>query len=427
MQPLKVIVNPSSESTVGWEACSERSMIFNRLKERASGPLAQTPLPSGPLLVMVAPFLATNSMSASSPTRTSLARRTSLALQYQGVFEAPSGRRVDDAGPGVRNSRQAPGHYVARRREHERPQVHVRLGRPAAVGHVDQVGGEVHGFLDHEGGRVHLYAPSGVLQGLLVCLGAYHEALPPVALPGLEDQLVEPVEHLFSVFGFRGRERGDVLEDRLFFEVALYHGRHIGEDGLVVGDAHANCVNEVDPACEVDLFELGEVGLHVVLVEAAVDHVYPPPVGAVPDLAALHVTVGERQELEAARLRRAAVLEVRRVVLAAGHDHDAGLLDAGGRGDFEGLAEHGVVFEDPTYLVGIVQVTQCLQPGPPDGLRVGAAARYPHVVLEDHIIAGFELYNGWAVDADGEREGEIGQRMGPVEDVAIYNLTRNHV
>ena len=40
MQPLKVMVSPSSESTMGWELCSERSMIFNRLKERASGPLA---------------------------------------------------------------------------------------------------------------------------------------------------------------------------------------------------------------------------------------------------------------------------------------------------------------------------------------------------------------------------------------------------
>src|SRR5919112_5917109 len=106
MQPLKVMVSPSSGSTMGGEPRSERSMIFRRLRVRAIGPLDHPPLPSGPRSFIVAPIRATASTSAKDPLRSSPAKpHISLVLQYPGVFEAPSGGGVDHTGARLRHPR----------------------------------------------------------------------------------------------------------------------------------------------------------------------------------------------------------------------------------------------------------------------------------------------------------------------------------
>src|SRR4028119_872750 len=127
-------------------------------------------------------------------------------------------------------------------------------------------------------------------------------------------------------------------------------------------------VDDVDPAFEVDGFELGKVGLYVILVEAPVDHVYPPPVGAITDFAAPHLAVGQREEPDVAGQGYAVVLEVRGVSLAAGDSRYAGLVDSRGSRGLEGPLEHGVVGGDGADPVELVQVPHGLHHGPPDGL-----------------------------------------------------------
>src|SRR5918998_65366 len=291
MQPLKVMVSPSSGSVMGWDPCSERSIIFSRRKARARGPLAHTPLPSGPRSSIQAPIRTTVSTSAAPPTRSSPAKpHISLVLQYPGVFEATSGGGVYDTGAGARHPREATRHHVPDGREHEQPQVYERLLEPAPVVLYD-VGGEVEELLGDEVGGILLDLAARLFEVLSVGFGAYDEALPPVALARLQDQLPEAVQHFLSLVGLGGGERGGVLDQGLLPEITLYHGRDVGEDGLVVGHPDARGVDEVDLALAVDGVELGEACLYIVLVEAAVDHVYPPPVGAVPDLAATHLAI----------------------------------------------------------------------------------------------------------------------------------------
>ena len=90
----------------------------------------------------------------------------------------------------------------------------------------------------------------------------------------------------------------------------LDHGRNIRKNRFVVGDPHPQRVGETDLAVHVNVFQLGEVAFYVVFVEAAVHYVYASSVGAVPDLAVLHVAVAEREQPEPAGLGHAAVLEV---------------------------------------------------------------------------------------------------------------------
>src|SRR5918997_5075476 len=181
MHPLKTMTSPRSESTIGGVPVSERSMIFNRRRARATGPLAQSPLPSGPRSFMVAAILATASTSARPPTLISPAKpHILLILQYQGIFEASPSGGVDDAGAGARHPREAPRQDVVLGGEHEGPQVHERLDGTGVVGGPAQyVGGEVQGLLGHEGGGVLLCGSASALQGLPVRFGAYDNALPP--------------------------------------------------------------------------------------------------------------------------------------------------------------------------------------------------------------------------------------------------------
>src|SRR5829696_6873603 len=107
MQPLNTMVSPRSGSTMGWAPRSERSMISRRLKVSAIGPLAHTPLPSGPRSFMVAPIRATVPTSARSPTRNSPANPHTLvhppghaARLYGPPDEAYLGLRFFMPGPG---------------------------------------------------------------------------------------------------------------------------------------------------------------------------------------------------------------------------------------------------------------------------------------------------------------------------------------
>src|SRR5918997_2823019 len=71
MQPLNTTVMPSSPSTIGWAARSDRSMILSRRWPRATGPWAQSPEPSGPRSAIVPVMHATATGSAARRVRSS--------------------------------------------------------------------------------------------------------------------------------------------------------------------------------------------------------------------------------------------------------------------------------------------------------------------------------------------------------------------
>src|SRR5947208_486570 len=64
MQPLKTTTRPRSLSTIGWAACSERSITLSRRCPRAAGPWAHIPALSGPRDACRPVILATASTSA---------------------------------------------------------------------------------------------------------------------------------------------------------------------------------------------------------------------------------------------------------------------------------------------------------------------------------------------------------------------------
>ena len=82
MQPLKTIVSPRSESTIGWLPALVRSMIFSRRWASATASCAQLPLPSGPRSLIVAAIRSTASRSAALPTASSPANPHMRASGY---------------------------------------------------------------------------------------------------------------------------------------------------------------------------------------------------------------------------------------------------------------------------------------------------------------------------------------------------------
>ena len=69
MQPLKTSASPNSGSTIGWLPRSDRSMILRRRCPRATGPLANTPLASGPRRVIEQVMSSTAATSAALPSK----------------------------------------------------------------------------------------------------------------------------------------------------------------------------------------------------------------------------------------------------------------------------------------------------------------------------------------------------------------------
>src|SRR5918998_3800365 len=117
------------------------------------------------------------------------------------------------------------------------------------------------------------------------------------------------------------------------------------------------------------------------LLEAAVDHIYPPPFGFLHNLPVAYTKIVERQEMHVARLGYLPVLEEGRIVGATAHDRDDRVLHARGRRGLEGRAEHLIVGVDVARLVGKEHLSHYCGPGLPDGHRVGDTTRHPHVVL----------------------------------------------
>ena len=68
------------------------------------------------------------------------------------------------------------------------------------------------------------------------------------AVDGLDDELVEVLEHVAAVGLVHAEVGRHVAEDRLLAEVVADHLRHVAVDRLVVGDAGAGRVRERDVA-----------------------------------------------------------------------------------------------------------------------------------------------------------------------------------
>ena len=77
------------------------------------------------------------------------------------------------------------------------------------------------------------------------------ESLCPVAFAGFHDHLGQALEDLGAGLLLRERVGRRVLKDRSLFQVVFDHGRHVGEDGLIVCDAHARSVDEANVAFQV--------------------------------------------------------------------------------------------------------------------------------------------------------------------------------
>ena len=152
----------------------------------------------------------------------------------------------------------------------------------------------------------------------------------------LDDELVEPREHVLARLVVAQQVRRDVLEDRLLVEVEADHLRHVVVDRLVVGDAGADRVRDRDRARAVGAHQPRDAEQRIgaelervdeVVVEPPVDRVHPLQAGGrahVTDRVA-HDEVGCLDELDAHLAREERVLEVRAVQRARG-PHDDGRL-----------------------------------------------------------------------------------------------------
>src|SRR4029453_18949793 len=98
MQPLKIRLNPSSESTIGCDPATLRSMIDSRRWPKATGPRHQTPQPSGPrgdstaLIRSIAATSAYCPSNLSSPTSPHM----SVLSDDPGVFGSTTAGGVHD-------------------------------------------------------------------------------------------------------------------------------------------------------------------------------------------------------------------------------------------------------------------------------------------------------------------------------------------
>ena len=99
----------------------------------------------------------------------------------------------------------------------------------------------------------------------------------------LHHQLVEIGEHVLALLVF-GQQKGfDVGQDGIFVQVVADHARHVGVDGLVVGEAGAEGIGHGHVAGAIGIEEAGTAQRGIgakdqriteIVVDAAVDHVH---------------------------------------------------------------------------------------------------------------------------------------------------------
>ena len=80
-------------------------------------------------------------------------------------------------------------------------------------------------------------------------LRAEHYAVATGAFDRLDDEFVDPVEHLLAFLVEPAAVGVDVGQQRLLAEVVLDNGRHVGVDQLVVADTVAHRAGDDDVAC----------------------------------------------------------------------------------------------------------------------------------------------------------------------------------
>ena len=245
---------------------------------------------------------------------------------------------------------------------------------------------------------------------------AEHDAVAAGTLDRLDDQFVDAVEHLFAFVVEPAAEGVDVGQQRLFAQVVLDHGRHIGVDELVVADAVADRAGDHDVAGArgVDQTRHPEhrVGAELqrvqeVVVDAAVDDVdLPLPLGgAHVDLVVAAEQVAALDQLDAHLAGQQRVLEVGRVVDARGQHHHRRVGLVGGRGVAQRPQQVRGVVVDRAHPMGGEQVRENPRHGAPVLHDVGHPRRRAQVVLEHPEVALFVADQVDARDVDAHAVG----------------------
>ena len=280
-------------------------------------------------------------------------------------------------------------------------------------------------------------AVAAVLELLLRGPRPEHDAVAPRLVGRLHDHVGEVVHHVAELGLLAAHPRGHVGDDRILAEVVADDLRHIGVDGLVVGDARAGGVDEGDVAGPVGVHDAGHAHERVgakrerieeVVVDPPVDHVDPLEAAGGPheDDVVLHDEIGALHELDAHLPGEEAMLEVGRVVDAR-REHDDRRVAGGRRRDVLQHREEllGVVLHGADPLAG-----EELRKRPLHHLavfeHVGDARRGAEVVFEDvhHAVATADEVGAGDVAPHALRRLEAGAR--PPEALARIDEPVGH-
>jgi hypothetical protein len=201
-------------------------------------------------------------------------------------------------------------------------------------------------------------------------------------------------------------------------EVEADHVRHVGVDGLVVGDARADGIRDGDASLPIR----GEQSRHPehgvrpkhqrieeVIVDAAVDDIDPLRAlgGAHVHRLVAHEQVLPFDQLDAHLLREEGVLEIGAVVGAGGQQHHGGIGDTG-RGDAAQVFEQhlGIALDGGDAVLG-----EELGEQPHHHLavleHVGDARGHAQIVLEHPELAGIVADDVDARDVRVDAAGDV--------------------
>ena len=280
--------------------------------------------------------------------------------------------------------------------DRERPQVGVPGTHP--VLHERGDGREHDHRLRDPAARIGPQTPTQFVEFDARGVGTDDKTLAARSVDGLDDELVEPVEHLLERARILEPPRVDVLEDGLFGEVVADEVGNVGVDQLVIGDAVAHGVGDGDVAEPRGEHEAGRPEHRVraelqwieeVVVDTAVDDV--DALGAASraheHLAADAEQVATLYELDAHQPGEQSVLEVGGVVHAGcQHDH-VRVFDTGWCGGAERGKQLVRVVADRADAHRHEQLGQRLRHDAAVRDDVADARRHPHVVLEHTHLA----------------------------------------